>query len=189
MLEEINKQKWFDNRTRFVAIETTISNPASRLFSMISFRWEVSPYGYIHPRPRVTSARLYPYIDAFDYVIMALQIVFILVTLVRILIFIFKMWQFQNNIGSYFECSGYFLSIVLSAVAISIYIYRIDRTIYTIETVFNNKGESMTYHNHYICVTSHKSFCTKNKEMKWPRKKNCPCGKVNLSHESLSNLY
>ena len=148
MLEDINTHKWLDDRTRFVAIETTISNPASRLFSMISFGWEVSSYGYINPTPRVTSARLYPYIDAFDFVIMFLQIISILATLIRILIFIFKMWQFQNNIGSYFECSGYLISIVLSVVAICIYIYRIDRSIYTIETIFNNKGENQ----HPICV-------------------------------------
>ena len=144
MLEDINRHKWLDGRTRFVAIETTISNPASRLFSMISFGWEVSSYGYINPRPSVTSTRLYPYIDAFDFVIMFLQITFILAMLIRILIFIFKMWQFQNNIGSYFECSGYLISIVLSLVAICIYIYRIDRSIYTIETIFNNKGKSIS---------------------------------------------
>ena len=143
MLEDINRHKWFDGRTRFVVIETTISNPASRLFSMISFGWEVSSYGYINPRPRVTSARLYPYIDAFDFVIMFLQIIFILATLIRILIFIFKMLQFQHNIGSYFECLGNFISIVLSVVAISIYVYRIDRSIYTMETIFNHKGELM----------------------------------------------
>ena len=144
MLEDIDRHKWFDDRTRFVAIETTISNPSSRLFSMISFRWEVSSYGYINPRPSVSSARLYPYIDAFDFVIMSLQTIFILVTLIRILIFIFKIWQFKNNVGSYFECSGYFISIVLSVGAIVIYIYRIDRTIYTIETIFKNKGKSIT---------------------------------------------
>ena len=144
MLEDINRHKWLDGRTRFISMETTISNPASRLFSMISFGWEISSYGYINPRPSVTSARLYPYIDAFDFVIMSLQIIFIIVTLIRILLFIFKMWQFQNNVGSYFECFGYFISIVLSVVAICIYVYRIDRTIYTMETIFNHKGELMT---------------------------------------------
>ena len=141
VLKKMTSYQWLDFRTRFISIETTVTNPGSRLFSMINFKWEISSEGAILPTHRVTSFRLYPYVDALDYVVLVVQLIFILATIVQILMFISSIVYIRRPHGSHILvhiCDA--VSVVLSITAIAVYIYRIDRTIYTIERVFTNKG-------------------------------------------------
>ena len=141
IVERMIALNWLDQNTRFVSVEATVINPGSRLFSMINFKWEISSEGAILSRHRVTSFRLYPYVDALDYVVLIVQIIFMISTLVQILMFISSIWYIRGPHGSHVlvhVCNV--VSVILSITAITVYIYRIDRTIYTIEIVFNNKG-------------------------------------------------
>ena len=141
IVNDLDRHKWWDDDTRFLSIESTILNPSTQLFSLLSFKWEFSLFGSILSYHSVTSARLYPYTAPFDYFVLGLQLVFIATTTVRGILFLYNIWLIRISASSIFGLSITALSLIFSFVVIAVYIYRIDRTIYTIETVFNTKGK------------------------------------------------
>ncbi|XP_069134391.1 polycystin-1-like protein 2 [Argopecten irradians] len=136
---------WIDRFTRLVVIEFVIFNPDSKLFSLPTVTIEMPETGGYYPTVRIKTARLYPYIDSFDYLVLGLQLVFLLITFCRSLHLMYTTWQIGRRCLAQISQWVYLISIVTSLAAIVFYVLRIDRTIYTIEKLFNSKEEFVTF--------------------------------------------
>ncbi|XP_033748129.1 polycystic kidney disease protein 1-like 2 [Pecten maximus] len=136
---------WIDRFTRLVVIEFVVYNPDSKLFSLPTLIIEMPQTGGYYPTVRIKTARLYPYIDSFDYLVLGLQLLFLVVTFCRFLHLIYTTWQIGRRCFSQISQWVYLISIMTSVAAIVFYIVRIDRTIYTIEELFNSSGEFVTF--------------------------------------------
>ncbi|KAK3092236.1 hypothetical protein FSP39_000128 [Pinctada imbricata] len=112
---------------------------------MTSFKWEFPSMGGTAQKHTVTSFRLYPYMDPFDYLILVVQLCFIVFTLVKIVRIFYR---FSNTLRGYREILLHLLKtalVLLSVTVIVVYVIRIDRTIFTIEKIFNNKEQFISF--------------------------------------------
>ncbi|XP_060074616.1 polycystin-1-like protein 2 [Ylistrum balloti] len=136
---------WIDRFTRLVVIEFVIYNPDSKLFSLPTITIEIPQTGGYYPKVTVKTARLYPYIDTFDFLVLGFQLIFLMVTFCRFLHWVYTTWQIGRRCFSLVSQWVYLISIVMSIAAIVFFIVRIDRTIYTVENLFNSNGEFLTF--------------------------------------------
>lgn len=132
---------WIDKSTRLVVMEFLLFNPDSRLFSFPKVTIEMPETGGYLTEVKVKTARLYPYIDAFDFFVLALQVIFLLITFIRLLHLIYSSWRMGKKCCTASAQWVYLLRVVSSLMGISFFIVRIDRTIYTIEEIRNSTGK------------------------------------------------
>ena len=137
-LEELN---WIDRYTRFVVLEATLFNVNSRLFSRLKTFFELSKAGQVSFNQYTDSTRLYPYVEIGDYVTLAAQLLFILLTILKILKFIYNLSTCPFSVSSAVDLVVQLIGLLLALGYVVFYIWRIDRTIYAVEVLMNNKGE------------------------------------------------
>ena len=137
----LEKMNWIDRYTRFVILEATVFNVNSRLFSRLKTYFEISKAGQVVSSHVTDSMRLYPYVEIGDYVMLAAQLLFIAVVIARLFFFIYSMTKCRFTAGALSEVLIEFVRLMLALGYVIFYIWRIDRTIYAIEFVMNNKGE------------------------------------------------
>ncbi|XP_033748530.1 polycystin-2-like [Pecten maximus] len=145
---EINKlanSKWIDEYTRFVVVENMVFNPNSRLFSLISMVFEFPSSGGIYLTPKAQSARLYPYVNVWDYLVLAAQGLFILITFISVVLMIYDVWNLKMQCFTSITFLGKCLSNGFAVAAIVLYIIRIDRTIYIVEEIFNSAEKFLSF--------------------------------------------
>ena len=138
---ELEKLNWIDRYTRFVVLEATVFNVNSRLFSRLKTYFEISEAGQVISSHVTDSMRLYPYVEIGDYVTLAAQLLFIIFTILRLLLFIYSMTKCRFTARAAFDLLIEFVRLLLALGYVVFYIWRIDRTIYAIEVIMNNKGE------------------------------------------------
>ena len=139
----LKRDNWVDNHTRFVSIENVVLNVNTNLFSLVTFVIEIPTVGGYYSKSSVITSRLYPYINSWDYLVLAGQLIFIMLTFVRNVLLIYEAWQMKSKCLKSISFWATVLSILLSYTAIGCYIARIDRTIVIVEKIFNSAGNSI----------------------------------------------
>ncbi|XP_071152223.1 polycystin-1-like protein 2 [Mytilus edulis] len=142
---KLNRTNWIDKQTRFISIENVILNVNTKLFSLVTFMVEIPTTGGYYLRSDVLTSNLYPYINAWDYVVLAGQIFFVLLTFIRTVYFTYEAWKLKSKCFRSITCWGTMLSILLSFTAVACYIARIDRTIVIVEDIFNSAGTFVSF--------------------------------------------
>ena len=140
-VSELEILNWIDRYTRFAVLESTVFNVNSRLFSKLKTYFEISPAGQVISSHDTDSMRLYPYVDIVDYVTLVAQLLFIALTVVKFLFFIYSLTKCSFNSAAVFKILVELMRLLLALGYVVFYIWRIDRTIFTVEVLMNNKGE------------------------------------------------
>ena len=140
-VSKLEKLNWIDRYTRFAVLEATVFNVNSRLFSRLKTYFEISKAGQVISNHVTDSMRLYPYVEIVDYVTLAAQLLFILLTIVRLLMFIYNTTRCRFTARATFDLLIELVRLLLALGFVIFYIWRIDRTIYAIEVIMNNKGK------------------------------------------------
>ena len=133
--------RWINDRTRAVFLDVVTYNANSGLFSSIKIVFEIPSFGGVTMAKVVWSANLYPYVYARDYLILMLQLIYVVVWLVRCVLLLIKLCRNRTKmlvtIGFYLRL----LELILGATAIVCYILRIDATISSIASLKMTIGE------------------------------------------------
>ena len=140
-LSNLEQWKWVDRFTRFVVLESTVFNVNSRLFSRMKQYFEVSKAGAVLSNQLTDSMRLYPYVEIGDYITLAAQLGFILYTVARLIMFVHSMTKCSFSARAVFNILVDLTRLLLALGYVVFYIWRVDRTIYAVEVLMNNKGE------------------------------------------------
>lgn len=143
VIEHINELKsntWIDGNTRAIFIDSNTFNANSKLFTHLKVVFEISEYGDITMTTVSKSSNLYPYVYALDYLILCLQIVFIIIIVAKIVIFGIDIFKMKRkcivSIGMWVTLA----EIVLAILAIVFFIIRIDKTIKAVDEINNSNG-------------------------------------------------
>ena len=133
---------WVDRYTNLVVLEATMFNVHSRLFSRLKTYFEISPTGFIVSGQDADSTRLYPYVETGDYVTLAAQLLFIVIMIIRLVLFVHSLSQCRLSMsaGTVGSLCIQLIKLILGLGYIVCYVWRIDKTIYIIEVLMNNKG-------------------------------------------------
>ncbi|RUS79538.1 hypothetical protein EGW08_012706 [Elysia chlorotica] len=78
IVRRLRSQGWLDHLTRAVSLETVLFNANTRLFTQAKVLFETPTFGSVMSTVEVESANLYPYTDAWDYVVLLMEIIFVL---------------------------------------------------------------------------------------------------------------
>ena len=140
-VSKLDKLNWIDRYTRFIVLEATVFNVNSRLFSRLKTYFEISKAGQVISSHVTDSMRLYPYVEIGDYVTLAAQLLFVALTILRLLLCIYSMTKCRFTARAAFDLLIELVRLLLALGYVVFYIWRIDRTIYGIEVIMNNKGE------------------------------------------------
>ncbi|XP_069134390.1 polycystin-1-like protein 2 [Argopecten irradians] len=144
-IQKLSTGRWIDEYTRFVVVENMVYNPNSQLFSLISIVFEFPATGGIYLTPKAQSSRLYPYVNVWDYIVLATQALFILITFVSLLLMVYDVWKLKFQCFTSITFLGKCLSNGFAVGAIVMYIIRIDRTIYIVEEIFNSAENFLSF--------------------------------------------
>lgn len=136
----LQRHNWIDNQTRLICVEVVVFNINSKLFSLVSGFFEIPETGGFYTHVKIQTSRLYPYIGTFDYLVLGLQLIFVLLVFYRLLYTIYDFGKRKQKCLCSIEAWTKLLSSLVSIAAIGCYIARIDRTIAVIEELFNNEG-------------------------------------------------
>ena len=139
-VRQLEKGGWVDRFTRLVILESMIFNVNSRLFSRMRTYFEISPTGMVLSHADMESTRLYPYVEMVDYVTLVSQIIFIIITIERMMSFLYSLSKCRCLAAATLDMVIEFTQLVLALGYIVCYIQRIVATIDTIEDLMNNKG-------------------------------------------------
>lgn len=131
---------WIDNQTRFVVVENMVFNPNSRLFSLVSIVFEFPSMGGIFMTTKAQSARLYPYVNVWDFLVLGAQGIFILITFISGILLVYDVWNLKIRCLTSLNFLGKFVSVGFAVAAVVMYVIRIDRTVYIVEEIMNSAG-------------------------------------------------
>ena len=139
-ITQLDKKNWIDRKTRFVVLEASTFNVNSRLFSRLKTYFEISEAGQVLASHKTDSMRLYPYVEMGDYVTLGAQLLFIALFIIKLLWFIYNMTKCRFTPTAAADFIVDLTRLLLALGYVVFYIWRIDRTIYSIEVLRNSKG-------------------------------------------------
>ncbi|GFR87253.1 polycystic kidney disease protein 1-like 2 [Elysia marginata] len=90
-VRRLRAEGWLDHLTRAVKLEAVVFNANTRLFTQAKVLFETPSFGGVRSTLRVESANLYPYTDAWDYVVLLLEIIFLILLLIRLCVLIHRL--------------------------------------------------------------------------------------------------
>ena len=132
---------WLDMRSRALIVESSLYNPNVALFTRLQVLFEFPTIGDVTYNVDVKSARLYPYVTIWDYLVLILQIVFMLIVVIRLCKF-FRLVLCCKEKPDSQSIVVFGVEMLLSITAMAVYGVKIDRTIFTVEELHNNPGKS-----------------------------------------------
>ena len=103
--------------------------------------FEISKAGAVLSNQQTDSMRLYPYVEIGDYITLAAQLAFILFTVARLIVFVYSLTKCSFSTSVAFNILVDFTRLLLAFGYVVFYIWRIDRTIYAVEVLMNDKGK------------------------------------------------
>lgn len=136
----MEREKWLDSQTRALIVEASLYNPNVRLFTRLQVLFEFSTLGDVQFAIDAKTARLYPYVNVWDYLILLLQVLFALTVLIRMCKFCHSACCSRERMLSLSTCVFVF-EMLLSACGMIVYGVKIDRTIFVVEEIHNNPGK------------------------------------------------
>ena len=89
------------------------------------------------------STRLYPYVEMTDYVTLAVQMIFIIITIARLIILLYSLSKCRFTAAATLDIALQLVQLCLALGYIVCYIWRIVATIDAIEDLMNNKGKHL----------------------------------------------
>ncbi|XP_033730017.1 uncharacterized protein LOC117319295, partial [Pecten maximus] len=90
LVNNLKNGAWLDERTRVLFIEACLVNRNNMLFTQVQLMFEFPGTGGIFTKTTVVSSNLYPYTNTFDYIILFLQILFVISIFVRFVFVVVK---------------------------------------------------------------------------------------------------
>ena len=143
-LSLLQEHDWVDFRTRVLFLDLVTYNANTRLFSHIKIIFELPATGSITMKTEVWSANLYPYRYALDYLILSFQIIFIIVLIVRFILFIVNLCRLKTRALTSISTYLRLLEITFDIAAVVCCILRIDATIGAISALKRSIGKFVT---------------------------------------------
>ncbi|XP_071112058.1 polycystin-1-like protein 1 isoform X2 [Haliotis cracherodii] len=114
-LRELEESSWLDVQTRAVIVELTLFNVPTNLFSSVTLLLEFPPTGGADPYPIVMATRVFCYISVWDNCVLACELVFVVLTLMKIRCELCEIVRNQakyfNNLWNYLEFTFGLLSL------------------------------------------------------------------------------
>ena len=139
-LAELEKHTWLDTKTRVVFIESVLYNANTQLFSRVQTVFEIFSFGAVYKQMKVVSANLYRYVEAWDYIILAMQLLMSVVVCVRFIMVINNLLMLRCRYLLSMECLMRVSEVMLSIAAILFCAFNAVRTSQAAEAIRNNKG-------------------------------------------------
>ncbi|KAK3084232.1 hypothetical protein FSP39_010372, partial [Pinctada imbricata] len=162
--QNLSASTWIDQYTRAVFIDTNSFNPATRLFSHTQVVFELSEYGGIASSFKAFSSNLYPYVNAIDYLVLGVQLIFCIVIIVKVISIFFELYKSKLLCLRRFTFYCDLLDLCMCLTAAISYILRILYTVEAIEEIRNNEGSYVAlegveiYENLYLISLAWISF-------------------------------
>ncbi|XP_062589813.1 uncharacterized protein LOC134251420 [Saccostrea cucullata] len=141
----LRSKTWIDGNTRAVFIDSNTFNANSRLFTHLKVVFEISEYGAITMTTISKSSNLYPYVYALDYVILCLQIVFVIIILTKMVLFGIKVFKLKRKCFVTFGMWITLAEILLALSAFVFFIIRIDKTIKAVDDINGSNGAFVSF--------------------------------------------
>lgn len=124
ILDNLKQKKWLDHHTRALIIEFAVFNPATNYFDAVNIFLEQPATGGVVHYYLVTTFKLFRYTSSIAFFELVAEICFLLFTILflfrEIKIFRKEKWSYFKGFWNLIE----FFNLVLSIVAIAVYIYR-----------------------------------------------------------------
>ena len=140
IIKSLELDNWIDRLTRAIIVEFALYNANTNLFTVAKVIVETPATGGILVLTRVESFRPYPYVEPWDFVLLVLQIVWLILVMYYIVTTSIKIVKerFTYFRGYWNFCQ--FVIITMCVGAIVTFILRITTIIYTVESLKNNAG-------------------------------------------------
>jgi polycystin 1L2 len=145
VLDQLFRTNWMDRLTRAVFVEAAIYNANVNLFSCLKIIIETPAFGGIYITRTAESFRPYPYLDAWDLILLVVQIVWVLVILYLIYLEVNLARSFRLDYAKDLWTYVQILNILMSLASATLYVIRIMFVIGAIEDVKNNIGEYVSF--------------------------------------------
>ncbi|XP_021360920.1 polycystic kidney disease protein 1-like 2 [Mizuhopecten yessoensis] len=144
-IETLKNNNWIDEYTRAVFIESMLYNPDSKLFSHVKVVFELSSFGEISILHRITTANLYPFQESIDYLVLGLQVIFILIIFIKLVLIFVR--ALRSRCGHFLTVMGWVsvFEVAFGICAIVFFCIRVDETITAIEKIFKNLGSFVSF--------------------------------------------
>ncbi|XP_060074442.1 polycystin-1-like protein 2 [Ylistrum balloti] len=144
-MQTLRNNSWIDLYTRAIFVELMLYNPDSKLFSHVKVIFELSSFGKLSMAFKITTANLYPFQQPFDYIVLALQVLFILIIFVKFVLIIVRI--VRSRCGFFITIDGWIrvLEVGFGICAIVFFFVRVDETITAIEKIFKNLGSFVSF--------------------------------------------
>ena len=141
LLTHLRSHSWLDTHTAAIMAETTLYNANTNLLSVVRVVIEVPPSSGLYPQVHVHTFRPYPYVDAWDFVFLLVQVVwlcYVLFLVVRTGMKVRKQgWTFVRHTWNVIDC----VLVTLSLLAMTFFVLRSVTIVRCVEEIMNNKGE------------------------------------------------
>lgn len=138
---ELKNKSWIDGNTRAIFVDSNTFNANSRLFTHLKVVFEISEYGAIAMQTVSKSSNLYPYVYPLDYIILCLQIIFVIIILVKMVLFGINVFKLKKKCFVTFGMWIDLTEILCGILSIVFFILRIDKTIKAVDDINNSNGK------------------------------------------------
>ena len=141
MIAHLRASSWLDSSTAALVAEIILINVNINVMTTVRVLVEVPMATGLYPQVHVSTFRPYPYVDAFDFIFLLVQVlwtcyvIFLLVRLVR---------NAKKTRGEFVKDGWNFVEIIivlLSLVSTALFAMRSYTTVKSVEEIKNNKGK------------------------------------------------
>lgn len=140
-VNELKNKSWIDGNTRAIFVDSNTFNANSRLFTHLKVVFEISEYGAITMQTVSKSSNLYPYVYPLDYVILCLQVIFVIIIIVKMVLFGINVFKLKKKCFVTFGIWIDLTEILCGILSIVFFILRIDKTIKAVDDINNSNGK------------------------------------------------
>ncbi|XP_069103974.1 polycystin family receptor for egg jelly-like isoform X2 [Argopecten irradians] len=140
VVRDLKNDGWLDQKTRALFIEICLMNRNNRLFTQVKIVFELPSTGRVFMNTQVVSANLYPYTNTFDFIVLALQLIFVVTIFIRLVSLIVKVIKTR---GHSLTTTSQVLDILHLGVSIAAVVYffmRFTDTISVLNTLRQDTG-------------------------------------------------
>ncbi|XP_069119237.1 uncharacterized protein [Argopecten irradians] len=145
LLNELKSNDWLNGRTRALFIELCLMNRNNRLFTQVQIVFEFLSTGGAFTETTVISSNLYPYTDAFGYIILFLQMCFVITVFIRIVLVMVKLIKTK---GSSLRTASQAFDILYTTVSVAVVVCLVMRFTTTIR-VLNTLRQDMGFYTSF----------------------------------------
>ena len=139
-IRRLREQNWLDDLSRALVVEFAVYNANSNLFTVVKIIVETPATGGIFLKAFVESFKPYPYVDAWDFILLVLQIGWVLLIIYFMVVSVAELVKKRFGYFREFWNCVQSIIIIMSITAIIMNIMRTASVIKAVENMKNNKG-------------------------------------------------